>query len=293
METIEEATGPPEPKSESGSESASRPASKTMSMRVGRFVPRTFLAPVRLLKKKVGAFVRKLSGISARNRSGNESTRNASKSASVQSVTPVKVREEAVSEIDGVSESDGAPGVLSLSPISDVHYTTEGDLVQDKGIIQDANLLDQENSVTVVDSVHAELRSDIEDAEYSDRIDKGPRRVRSKLPSEEEQPYVELGMVSMAIEKLNLANSGEVRQAPSFLKTTSLLPLPTTAAHALTEIKSSTDIDVSGSPQILSNLFSMTQSSVASEAKELSRQSESVDVSSTGRVERLRRLFEE
>lgn len=172
--------------------------------------------------------------------------------------------------MDGVSGSDGAPGVLLLSPISGVRHTGEEYPIQDEGTVQDKKLLDENNVVTVVDSADIELGSDAKDAEYGDRVETIPRRVRSKLPSEEE--YVRLGMVSKVVAKLNSACSVEFRQAPLCLKKRSLLSLPTTTAHALTEIKSATDREESGSARSGSRVLSLKPSSFASEAKESSTQ---------------------
>ncbi|PXF45422.1 hypothetical protein BWQ96_04837 [Gracilariopsis chorda] len=265
------------------------PLLNTERTRVRRLSARSFLVPVKILKKKVGAFVRKLSGSSARNRSDGDSRR----SASVQSVTPVTVREENLNDIDGVPVSDGEAGVPSLRPISDVRHEVEEGVLQDEEKTSAPTLLHESNLVTIVESAVEVTESDAEEPAYDDRVDNAPRRVRSKLPSEEERPYIEPGMVAKVIAKLNSANSVEFRQASSFVKKTSLLPLTPNNARAVTMINSSADGTESGSSETVSDAISLTQSSVASEAKESSGKSVIFDVSPSGRVERLRSLFQE
>ncbi|PXF41789.1 hypothetical protein BWQ96_08510 [Gracilariopsis chorda] len=256
--------------------------------RTRRFSPKSFLVPVKVFKKKLGAFARKLSG-SRRNSGNDESPRN----ASVHSVTPIPVFEDTMNNVENAPVVEGESDISSPSPICDVPDQTEDALQADEGVTTVTMSLNDKNMAAIIESEDEVTVSETEEPAYDDRVDNVPRRVRSKLPSEEKPPHIEPGMVSKVIAKLNSASSFEFKQASSFIKKKTLLQVSPTAACAMTDADSSADRTAeTKSFKAVSDTLSLTASSSASE-RETSSKSEIFDVSSAGRVERLRSLFQE
>ncbi|PXF42260.1 hypothetical protein BWQ96_07979 [Gracilariopsis chorda] len=264
------------------------PALNTRRALTRRFSPKTFLVPVKVLKKKLGTFVRKLSACSNGSMS-NSGSPDSPRSTSVHSVTGVTVLADDMNSFGGAPVFERESNILSVSPSKELSQQVEEALPKDDTTAP--IILNDRNSVTTIEPVDEIKGLETEGSVSQKGVDDVPRRVRSKLPSEEEPPYIEPGMVSKVIAKLNSASNVEYRHESSFVKKTSLVHRSLKAACAVTKIGPPAHrFAEPKSCEAALNVLSLTQSSSASEEIETSR---ICDISSSGRVDRLRRLFQE